>query len=151
MRSPFLALVVCSCVLPAAVRPGCRAEYIGGTVAQIPIDNSGDIGLTDQTYFVFLSKRTQVKIPYERIDLLEYGQKVDRRYLTAALISPLFLLSKKRQHFLTIGYQDDDGHQQALIFRVNKNDIRTALVALEARTGKRIEYQDDDARIAGKG
>jgi hypothetical protein len=82
---------------------------------------------------------------------VEYGQKVDRRYVSAAVISPLFLLAKKREHFLTIGFQDDDGHQQALIFRVNKNDIRTALVSLEARTGQQVQYQDDEARKAGKG
>jgi 6-phosphogluconolactonase (cycloisomerase 2 family) len=82
---------------------------------------------------------------------LEYGQKVDRRYLAAVVISPLFMLAKKRQHFLTVGFQDDDGHQQAMVFRVDKNDIRLTLVALEARTGQQVQYQDDEARMAGKG
>jgi hypothetical protein len=71
--------------------------------------------------------------------------------LTAVLISPLFLLSKKRQHFLTVGYSDEEGRQQAMIFRVNKDDIRAMLVSLEARTGRKVEFQDDDARKAGKG
>ena len=85
------------------------------------------------------------------MNALEYGQKVDRRYFAAVLISPLFLLSKKREHFLTIGYSDEEGRQQAMIFRVNKADIRAMLVSLEARTGRKIEFQDDDARKAGKG
>ncbi len=134
-----------------AAHAGSRAEYIGGTRPDIPENNSGDIGVTDDVYFVFLSKHTQVKIPYERINLLEYGQKVDRRYLAAAVLSPIFLLAKKREHFLTVGFQDDDGRQQAMVFRVDKNDIRMTLVALEARTGQRVQYQDDEARIAGKG
>jgi 6-phosphogluconolactonase (cycloisomerase 2 family) len=92
-----------------------------------------------------------VKVPYERINLLEYGQKVDRRYIAAVVISPLFMLAKKREHFLTIGFQDDDGQQQAMVFRVDKNDIRLTLVALEARTGQQVQYQDEEARIAGKG
>jgi hypothetical protein len=29
---------------------------------------------------------------------------------------------------------------------VEKGDIRTVLASLEARTGRRIEYQDDEAR-----
>lgn len=130
---------------------GSRAEYIGGTRADIPSDSSGDINVADSTYFIFVSKHTQVKVPYERINLLEYGQKVDRRYLAAVVISPLFMLAKKRQHFLTVGFQDDDGQQQAMVFRVDKNDIRLTLVALEARTGQQIQYQDDEARMAGKG
>ena len=38
-----------------------------------------------------------------------------------------------------------------MIFRIGKDDIRTMLVSLEARTGRKVEFQDDDARKAGKG
>ncbi len=130
---------------------GSRVEYIGGTRADIPDRNDGDIQVTDRTFFIFSSKKTQVRIPYERINLLEYGQKVDRRYLAAALISPMLLFMKKREHFLTLGFQDDEGQQQAMVFRVDKSDIRLTLVALEARTGQQVRYQDEDARLAGKG
>ncbi|MBV9303251.1 MAG: hypothetical protein JOY62_00375 [Acidobacteriaceae bacterium] len=152
MRAILLAFALSSCVwIASAADIGSRAEYIGGTRADIPANNSGDIRVTDEVYFVFRSKHTQVKIPYDRINLLEYGQKVDRRYIAAVVISPLFLLAKKRDHFLTVGFQDDDGRQQAMVFRVDKNGIRLTLVALEARTGQRVQYQDDEARMAGKG
>lgn len=144
------AMLLCSFVALAA-RSGSRAEYIGGTRADIPEKNTGEIKITDEIYFEFLSKHTEVKVPYERINLIEYGQKVDRRYLAAVVISPLFLLAKKREHFLTVGFQDDDGKQQAMVFRVDKNDVRLTLVALEARTGQQVQYQDEEARIAGKG
>ncbi len=134
-----------------AAHSGSRAEYIGGTRADIPGNKSGQIRITDDVYFVFLSRQTQVKVPYERINLIEYGQKVNRRYLAAVVISPLFLLAKKRDHFLTVGFQDDEGRQQAMVFRVDKGDIRLTLVALEARTGQQVQYQDEEARIAGKG
>lgn len=137
--------------LLSAGHPGSHAEYIGGTRSDIPSDSSGNIQVADSTYFIFLARKTQVRIPYDRINLLEYGQKVDRRYLAAVVISPLFMLAKKRQHFLTIGFQDNDGQQQAMVFRVDKNDIRLTLVALEARTGQQVTYQDDEARMAGKG
>jgi hypothetical protein len=60
-------------------------------------------------------------------------------------------LSKKRQHFLTIGYTDDLGRQQALVFKVDKAHIRAVLVSLEAKTGRRVQFQDPEARKAGKG
>lgn len=152
MRVVALAVALCVGSLVAiAGHPGSRAEYIGGTRPDIPANNAGDIRVTDQVYFIFVSKHTQIKVPYERINLLEYGQKVDRRYVAAVIISPLFLLAKKREHFLTLGFQDDDGKQQAMVFRVDKSDIRLTLVALEARTGQQVQYQDDEARIAGKG
>jgi hypothetical protein len=67
------------------------------------------------------------------------------------LISPVFLVAKRRSHFVTIGYQDAAGTQQAMVFEVDKGEIRSLLVSLEARTGLRVEYQDEEARKAGKG
>lgn len=152
MCSRSVALLFALAVgLCAGGPPGDRVEYIGGTLPDIPLRNSGVMQTVDQTYFVFLSKQSQIKIPYERINLVEYGQKVESRYLAAVVISPLFLMAKKREHFLTIGFQDDSGKQQALIFRVDKSDIRAALVTLEARTGQQVQYQDEEARKAGKG
>jgi hypothetical protein len=130
---------------------GGHAEYVGGTISKIPEGCAGTVAAVDEQFMVFYSKTASWRVPYEKINLIEYGQKVDRRYLAAVLISPLFLLSKKRQHFLTVGYSDDDNHQQAMIFKVDKADIRSLLVSLEARTGRKVEFQDDDARKAGKG
>lgn len=152
MRVLLSTIALCLCALVAiAGHPSSRAEYLGGTRPDIPAKNSGDIQLTDETYFVFASRNTEVKVPYDRINLLEYGQKVDRRYLAAAVISPIFMLTKKREHFLTVGFQDNDGRQQAMMFKVDKNAVRLTLVTLEARTGQKVEYQDDEARMAGKG
>lgn len=128
-----------------------HAEYVGGTAATLSSGESGALEVSDQHYFAFYAKKTQLRVPYTRIETLEYGQKVDRRLLLAIAISPVFLLSKKRKHFLTVGYTDDDGNHQALVFRVDKNDIRATLVSLEARTGLKIQYQDDEARRAGHG
>ncbi len=153
----FMRLLVLSLALSLATLPviaghaGSHAEYIGGTRADIPEKNDGSIEMTDKTYFIFSSKHTQVRVPYERINLLEYGQKVDRRYLAAIVINPILMFAKKRDHFLTLGFQDDDGQQQAMVFRVDKNDIRLTLVALEARTGQQVRYQDEEARLSGKG
>lgn len=127
-----------------------RAEYVGGTVPGLESGAGGAFEVTDAHYFAFYTKKTQIRVAYDRIETLEYGQKVDRRLLMAIAISPIFLLSKSRKHFLTIGYVDENGGHQAMVFRVDKNDIRAALASLEARTGVKIEYQDEEARKAGR-
>lgn len=151
MRALAFAVALSLGLVAFAGQSGSHAEYIGGTRADIPANNSGDIIIDDQVYFIFVSKHAQVKVPYERINLIEYGQKVSRRYISALVLSPLLLAAKKRQHFLTVGFQDDNGQQQAMVFRVDKSGIRLTLVALEARTGQQVQYQDEEARIAGKG
>jgi hypothetical protein len=100
---------------------------------------------------VFHCGNSDFRVAYRKVNTLEYGQNVSRRYAAAVLISPILLLSKSRKHFVTLGYEDSEGKQQVLIFRVEKGDIRAVLAGLEARTGRRVEYQDDEARKAGKG
>jgi len=134
--------------LPAFAQ--AKVEYAGGTIPVVDAGVSGSIFLGDDHYLAFYSKKSQFRVPYSEVNLLEYGQQVDRRLGLAIVISPLFIMSKSRKHFLTIGYTDEFGRQQAIVFRVDKNTIRTTLVSLEARTGRRIEYQDEEARKAGK-
>lgn len=112
---------------------------------------NGAIMVSDEQYFAFYSRKSNVRVAYDKVNLLEYGQTVSRRLDLAIIISPAFLLVKKRKHFLTVGYTDEAGKQQALVFRVDKNDIRAILASLEARTGQAVQYQDEEARKAGRG
>lgn len=130
---------------------GGRAEYVGGTLTNFNNGSAGRVVTTGEESLSFKGKGKSIEVSYDKINLVEYGQKVDRRYIAAVLISPLFLMSKKRNHFLTIGFEDEKGKQQAMVFRVRKEDVRSLLVSLEARTGRKIQYQDEDARKAGKG
>jgi hypothetical protein len=130
---------------------GDRVHYVGGTVAELPGKSEGRIQITGPDALLFESHGIVIRVPYGNITNLEYGQRVDRRYVEAILISPLLLLSKKRSHFLTVDYTDAAGNQQAMVFQMEKGDVRSVLVGLEARTGRKIEYQDEEARKAGKG
>jgi hypothetical protein len=138
-----------SLAIPAA-EPGVPAQFVGGTLPEIKAKSKARLDITGTDALVFAWEKTALRIPYSRVTTLEYGQKVSRRYAAAILISPVLLLSKSHQHFVTLGYEDGDGRQQALVFRVEKGDIRSVLAGLEARSGRRVEYQDDDARKAGQ-
>jgi hypothetical protein len=142
--------LVLSLALTAA-EPGVKAQFIGGTLPGVSAKSSARLDLTDADALAFQCGGVNLHIAYQRINTLEYGQSVSRRYAAAILISPVLLLSKSRKHFVTLGYVDAEGKQQALVFRLEKGDIRAILASLEARTGRRIEYQDADARKAGKG
>lgn len=137
--------------LALAAGPGGRVEYIGGTLAEVTDRADARMDTADAAQLVVQFKKLALTVPFDRINQLEYGQKVDRRYLSAVLVSPIFLLAKTRKHFLTVGYEDSEGRQQAMIFRVEKSDVRALLVSLEARTGRKVTFQDEEARKAGKG
>lgn len=125
----------------AKVEGGSTAEYVGGT---LNLKTGRDVALRwGGTTELEIGP---VRVPWRQVNQIEYGQKVSRQIAAAILISPLFLLNKTRRHFLTIGYTDAEGHQQAVVLRVGKQNIRGVLASLEARTGLRVAYQDDEAR-----
>src|SRR3954470_19348435 len=93
-----------------------QVDYVGGTTAGMRVGASGRIELSDDRFLAFYADKEQLRIPYARVNLLEYGQQVDRRLALAVVVSPMFLLSKSRRHFLTLGYTDERGMQQAMVF-----------------------------------
>jgi hypothetical protein len=150
MTRAALALLAFSSLYGASGN-GSRVLYAGGTAAGVKNNSDARIEVTGEDALRLDTRTTSIRVPYKDIDTLEYGMRVSRRYVEAVLISPVFLVAKKRTHYLTIGYVDAQGKQQAMVLRVGKDAIRPLLVSLEARTGKRVEYQDEDARRAGKG
>jgi hypothetical protein len=128
-----------------------KTMYVGGTIASIKDGSEGTSSTQDEKVFVFNYKDGKLAIPYDRINDLEYGQKAGRRLGLAIFVSPFFLLSHKRKHFLTIGYTDENDKQQAGVFELGKDIVRVTLASMEARTGKKIDYQDEEARKNGSG
>ena len=141
-----------------------KAAYVGGSTKEkdfsgVKKEVEGSLDTTNETELKFnFTSSNQAKtyaIPYDKVIDMEYGQKAGRRVgaavATTILLGPvglLFLLSKKRKHYVTIGYKDESDKEQVAVFELGKDIVRTTLPILEARTGKKIEYQDESARKA---
>jgi len=154
VKKTILYLVLFSMFVPTMAMAGVgskNAVYVGGTLTSIKEGSEGKSSTADENNFIFQAKGQQIVIPYSSMDGLEYGQKAGRRVAMAILISPFALFSKKRKHFLTINYLDAKEKQQAIVVELGKDIVRTTLATLEARTGRKIEYQDEEARNSSKG
>lgn len=129
-----------------------KAKYVGGT-ANIKQGTEKTLDASDEKFVSF----ADWKIPYEKITALSYGQHAGRRVgatvalgvTTLGLGALPVLFSKKRRHYLTIEYTDEAGKAQAAIFEVGKDSIRTVMKTLEVRSGKKIEYEDEEAKKSG--
>lgn len=126
--------------------PSKKAVYQGGTLPGIEGPVSGSVDLTIPEAFIFSHESGRIRISFDRINSLEYGQKSGRRLGLAIALSPAFLLSRKRKHYLTINFRGEAGEQHAVIFELGKKIVRTTLRGLEARTGLKIEFEDEQAR-----
>jgi|tagenome__1003787_1003787.scaffolds.fasta_scaffold20621549_3 hypothetical protein len=127
-----------------------KAMYVGGTVNDLKEGTEGKLSAKDEKKMVFTYEGKTFVVPYDRVNDLEYGQKAGRRLGVAIVVTWMALFSKKRKHYLTIGYQDANDKQQAAIFELGKNTVRVTLASLEARTGKKVDYEDEEARNAGR-
>ena len=125
--------------------------YVGGTVSALKDGTEGKGSTKDEKVFTFSHNGANLQIPYDRINDLEYGQKAGRRLGVAIAVTWMALFSKKRRHFLTLGYTDENDKQQAAVFEMGKDIVRVTLASLEARTGKKVDYEDDEARKSGRG
>ena len=165
-RATAAALLVIWTTTTAFALGGKKAAYFGGTSnvfagATDPVE--GQLNTTDAEYLVFTAenapfKGSELQIRYNDITELEYGQKAGRRVGaaigTAVLLGPIglfTLFSKKRKHFITVSYTDRTAKEQAAVLEIGKDIIRTTLTIVETRSGKDIQFQDDEARKAGRG
>ena len=146
----FVALFAFEPIAWAGI-PSDKSVYVGGTVSQIKEGSEGTLSTKDENKLVFTYGGAQYSVPYDRVNDLEYGQKAGRRLGVAIVVTWMALFSKKRRHFLTVGFQDEHDKQQAAVFELGKNTVRVTLASLEARTGKKIDYEDDEARKGGRG
>lgn len=154
MKRSIALLLVCIFTLDFVAFAGLGSDktaYIGGTENQIKEGTEGQSSAKDERNFVFEYKGGTLAIPYSQVNDLEYGQKAGRRIGLAITVSPWLLFSKKRKHFLTVGWKDEQDKQHAAVLELGKSIIRTTLATLEARTGKKVDYQDDEARKSGLG
>jgi hypothetical protein len=145
-RSLLLLVVVCLFTLSAFAGLGSKdAKYVGGTLS-VKENTEGTLLTSDATALSFTADKQTVFIPYEGVTSIEYGQKAGRRIGVAVMVSPLALFSKKRKHYVTLGFTDSNGKTQGAVFELGKDIVRTTLVSLEARTGKQVEYESDEAK-----
>jgi len=166
MKRIIAALTIVSFVAPslASAVDSKGAAYFGGTAAfpdaKNPVEGRLDTKNADALIFTADDKPYKGKtlsIPYASVIDLEYGQKAGRRVGAAAattvLLGPIGLLtlfSKKRNHYLTVGFKDEAGKDQVAVFELGKDIVRTTLPIVETRSGKKVEYQDDEARKSAK-
>src|SRR5258708_38042653 len=83
-----------------------KTKYVGGTVSALKEGQEGKSPAKDPKVFVFQAGTDKVEIPYDEVDSLEYGQKAGRRVGVGFGVNPLFIVSEKRRHCLTLVFTD---------------------------------------------
>jgi hypothetical protein len=84
-----------------------------------------------------------VSIPYAQVKSLLCEQASKPRYTEAVLISPMFLLTHSKKHYLTIQYTDANRAGQFAIVLLDKKNAKRAVAAAQAETGKNVDRAEE--------
>lgn len=130
-----------------------KFKYVGGTL-KLAEGTEGRVDTKDEKAVGFVGKEGIAVIPYDKITSLEYGQKAGRRVGAAVALGVTtlgigalpVLFSKKRKHYLSIGFTGEDGKSQGAVIELGKDVTRPTLLVLETRSGKQIEYESEEAK-----
>ena len=113
---------------------------------------------SDARHFVFVPENgphaaEPLRIDYESIRHLEFGQRASRRaplvVAATAIFGPLGLVSlsaKSRAHYLTLTFAGEHDRNEVMVIELGKHVVRSTLAGVETRSGVPIEYQDEEAR-----
>lgn len=75
-----------------------------------------------------------VEIVWSDVTAMEYERSAHRRWKTAVMISPLFLLSKGKKHWFAVIRGEDE-----TVFQLSKGNYAKILSAVEAQSGLDVE------------
>ena len=83
-------------------------------------------------------------IKYDNVKSMTYEKASKPRYAEAVLVSPLFLLSHSKKHYLTFQYTDPASTEgKYAIVHLDKKNARQAVACAEAQTGKQVEQIEE--------
>ncbi|MBI3650282.1 MAG: PEGA domain-containing protein [Acidobacteria bacterium] len=129
-------------------------RYQGGTLQTKtkPDDWGNRLTVSSDEIKLDLKDGQSVKIDPKHVTGLSYGQEAHRRVgtmIALAFISPIALFGlfhKKRDHFIGIEYNIEDGKKAGLLLQADKDNYRAVLVALRGATGAPIAVASDDRK-----
>jgi hypothetical protein len=132
----------------AAEKFAC-AEYFQATPAG---QKKAEAGVKGTLIFDANSKKVEFLNPkgtpafsinHDAIRSMQYERTGQPRYLAAVVISPAFLLTRTKKHYLTIEYNDQSGEAHSVIVRLNKRNARKAVTTATAQTSKSVEQIEE--------
>ena len=149
--SVFLAALLCSALagqLYASEQFG-RVEYLlpkveGQKHGSDPIKGHVIFDREKKAVEFHSEKGQQItSVPYDKIKSILYEKTSRPRYAEAILISPFFLFSKSKKHFLTFQYTDEKGIGKFMMLHMDKSIAADVVNTAEAETGQKVSREEE--------
>ena len=83
-------------------------------------------------------------VRYDRMSGLTYSHSKHWRVVSAILLSPLTLFSRRKHHWFSWNYVDDAGKKHSVILRIDKKEEKLYRRHVPVLTGLELEIETED-------
>jgi hypothetical protein len=149
-----LCAAVCLVLVPNAIWSAVEVKYDKVEYMPPKVEGQKKSGEPVKGHLIFdkekkevvfqdTKSQTVVTIPYDKVKSLLYEKTSRPRYAEAILVSPFFLFSKTKRHFLTVQYTDAAGAGAFCMIHMDKSNASDIVNTAEAETGKTVERTEE--------
>src|SRR5258708_23643390 len=128
----------CACAEYFQATPAGHKKAEAGVEGTLIFD-----GNSKKVEFLNPTGEAAFSINSDAIRSMQYERTGQPRYLAAVVISPAFLLTRAKKHYLTIAYSDQSGEAHSVIVQLNKRNARKAVATATAQTSKSVEQIEE--------
>ena len=86
----------------------------------------------------------EIIVRYDRMSDLTYSHSKHWRVVSAILLSPLTLFSRRKHHWFSWNYVDDAGKKHSVILRIDKKEEKLYRRHVPVLTGLELETETED-------
>lgn len=101
---------------------------------------SADLLVGDEFLSVTRKGSADIRADYKTITKIVYEKSAHPRWKTAIFVSPWFLLSKGKKHWLTVNWKEATGTGNGyFVIKMEKGNFRDILAMVESKANQAIE------------
>jgi hypothetical protein len=154
----FFCLLLPFSVIAAEKENGYTVKYSGGSITEIKHGAYLRLFMNADQVRIERTKKPVGVIPIKSILEISYGLDTRHRIQEGAAlavftmgIGGVLALTKSKNHYVGIIWDDQNGNKGGLVLEVGKNSYRGVLAGLEGLTGKRsVDADAEAAKEKGK-
>ena len=148
MKIFFAALLLAVFAIPAQAQFTFEKVETRTAFGAASQGNKGTL-VIDSKRIQFTKNKSRVEyfsIPADAVTEVFYSRVSGRRIGAAILVSPFFLFSKGRKHYMTLSFNDGKELVGAVEFKLHKSNYRGVLRTVEEITGLTMEYDQEGVK-----
>lgn len=145
---PLIVLSGLTFAAGASVQSTADAVYWHGRIKELPEKKLGKLDVGDPQTLQYTWEKGAWKVPYSQIKTVYVSMSRRSALVELDIIVGAIASARKRKLLLSLNMTDEKGNNRNGVFYLPRGPLKEFLQQLEAKTGRRVVYESEEARRA---